>query len=122
MTDISVQLIAPQDNGNAGLLACSIVSFWSCLLGLLSEFCYLKLLKPLRGSHASVLSCLCGSTCCRLENSQRILWFQRFLFPVQRKLVRFFFWMLMLSEIFFIFLLNFQRFFLHCVLHPDVGL
>jgi hypothetical protein len=27
MTDISVQLIAPQDNGNAGLLACSIVSF-----------------------------------------------------------------------------------------------
>jgi hypothetical protein len=47
----------------------------------------------------------------RLENSQRILWFQRFLFPLQRKLGMFFFWMLMLSEIFFIFWLNFQRFF-----------
>jgi hypothetical protein len=32
---------------------------------------------------------------------------------------RFFFLMLMLSEIFLIFRLSFQRFFLHCVLHPE---
>jgi hypothetical protein len=57
--------------------------------------------------------------CCRLENSQRILWFQRFLFPLQRKLGWFFSECLCFQR-FFIFWLNFQRFFLQCVLHPDV--